>query len=94
MYFKFPIPTKYRFFKSPGEKGDSFNFSTDLYKIGSEWDVSIQNGTGVDIVSDPVTIDNPKYGLISLIKIKADVATDFHTIIKEFWVPIDCIIAA
>jgi len=80
------------FFKQPGEKGDSFNFSTDINKVGSEWDVSIQNGTYVDIISDPVTIDNYKYGIISLIKVKADIATDYHTIIKEFWIPVDCVI--
>jgi hypothetical protein len=81
------------FFHPDGETGKSFNFSTDLKKVGSEWDVSIRNGTAIiDVVSDPVTISHTKYGLLSLVKIKADVATDYHTIIKEFWVPTTCII--
>jgi len=94
MFTKFPIYTKHMFFHPDGEVGKSFNFSTDFNKIGLEWDVAITNGTGVEIISDidPVTIDHPKYGIISLVKIKADVATDYHTIIKEFWVPANCII--
>lgn len=92
LYFKIPIYTNYMFFKLPGEKGHAYRFSSDLEKVGSEWDVEIQNGTGVDIISEPVTIDNPKYGIISLIKIRADVAIDYHEIIKEFWVPVDCVI--
>jgi hypothetical protein len=91
-YMKFPIFTDFMFNHPDGVEGKSYNFSSDLEKIGREWDVSIQNGTGVDIISDPVTIDHSKYGIISLVKVKADVATDYHTIIKEFWVPINCII--
>jgi hypothetical protein len=89
---KFPIHTDFVFQHPDGIEGKSYNFSSDLDKVGSVWDVSIRNGTGVDVVSEPITIDNAKYGMISLIKIKADVATDYHTIIKEFWVPINCII--
>ncbi len=92
LYQKFTIVTKYMFFNPDGEKGKSYNFSTDFDKIGLEWDVSIRNGTYVDVISKPVEINHPKYGIISLIKIKADVATDFHTIIKEFWVPVNCVI--
>jgi hypothetical protein len=92
MYVKFPIHTNFMFFKMPGEKGEPFNFSSDIEKIGFEWDVSICNGTYVDLISDPVKIEHSKYGTISVVKIKADVATDYHTVIKEFWVPTDCII--
>lgn len=91
MYQKFPMFTKYMFFKRPGEVGDSYNFSTDLEKIGIDWDVSIQNGTYVDIISEPLEITREKYGTIWVVKIKADVATDYHTIIKEFWVPTSCV---
>jgi hypothetical protein len=91
MYIKFPIYTKFCF-KHFGENGDSFLFSTDFKKIGSVFDVSIQNGTGIDIISDTITLDHPKYGFMSLIKIKADIATDYHTVIKEFWIPIDCVV--
>lgn len=87
LYIKFPIFTKFIFFHLLGEKGDAFNFSTDLEKVGVVWDVSIQNGTGVDIISEPVTIDTAKYGIITLVKIKADISLDYHSIIKEFWVP-------
>lgn len=89
---KFPLFTKFMFFHPDGEMGKSFNFSSDLEKIGSEWDVAIQNGTYCDVISDPVKIERPKYGIISVVKIKADIATDYHTIIKEFWVPVTCII--
>jgi hypothetical protein len=92
MYTKFPIPTKFMFFKLPGESGHAYKFSSVLEKIGIEWDVSIQNGTYVDVISDPVEIKDSPYGDITVVKIRADVATDYHTIIKEFWVPVDCII--
>jgi hypothetical protein len=88
LYRKFPLYTKYKFLKSSGEAGDTYNFSSDLEKIGIENDVSIQNGTYVEPISDPVEIEKPQYGgIISVIKVKADVATDFHTIIKELWIP-------
>ncbi len=81
------------FFKLPGEKGDLYRFSSDLEKIGIEWDAQIQNGTYIEIVSEPIEITRFKYGgTLSVVKIKADVSTDYHTIIKEFWVPINCII--
>lgn len=91
MYFKFPMFTKFLFFKEGHGEDESFSFSTDLDKVGSVWDVSIKNGTFIDVISDSVTIDSPKYGMITLVKIKADVATDFHTVIKEFWVPTSCV---
>ena len=90
--YKFPLFTKFIFCHPEGIEGKSYNFSSDFEKIGSEWDVSIQNGTGCDVISDSVKIVHPKYGELELIKIKADVATDYHTIIKEFWVPVNCII--
>lgn len=92
MYFKFPIFTKFIFFV-PNEPPDMiYKFSSDLEKIGTEWDIRIKNGTGVDVISEPIEIDRPKYGgLITLVKIKADIAMDYHEIIKEFWVPVSCI---
>jgi len=92
MYRKFPLFTKYMFFHPDGYEGKSFRFSTDLEKVGVEWDVAIQHGTYVDVISEPIEIHRPKYGAISVIRIRADVATDYHTIIKEFWVPVNCII--
>ena len=87
-YVKFQIPTKFIFFNPSGEPDEVFKFSSDIEKIGLEWDVGIQNGTYVDPISEPVQIDRPKYGgIISVIKVKADVATDYHTIIKELWIP-------
>jgi hypothetical protein len=87
-FVKFPICTKFMFFNIMGEKDESFKFSSDLEKIGTEWDVEIRNGTFVEPISEPTEIDRPKYGgMISVIKIRADVATDYHTIIKEFWIP-------
>ena len=65
-----------------------------MEKIGSEWDVGVQNGTYVDLISEPVQIDRPKYGgIITVIKVKADVATDYHTIIKEFWIPTNTLVS-
>jgi hypothetical protein len=96
-YFKLPTATKHIFFKSPGEKGYKYNFSTEINKIGSEWDVSIQNGTYIDILgdlTDPIIIDSPVHGNLSLILIRAYVSDDFNTIIKTFYVPVDCIIEA
>ena len=92
LYKKFPLFTKYMFFHPDGYEGKSFQFSTDLEKVGVEWDVAIRHGTYVDVISEPIEIHRPKYGAISVIRIRADVATDYHTIIKEFWVPVNCII--
>jgi hypothetical protein len=92
LYYKFPITTKWIFSHPDAKKDQLFKFSTDLNKVGVEWDVSIKNGTVVDVISDPVTIDSDKYGTVELIKVKADVATDYHTIIKEFWVPVNCVV--
>lgn len=80
------------FFHPSGGKNEPFRFSSDLEKIGSEWDVVIQNGTGVDVLSDPVEIERKPYGKLSVIKIIADVATDYHTILREFWVPTFCVV--
>jgi hypothetical protein len=92
-YFKYPIHTNFMFFNIRGDTDESFKFSTDLEKIGTEWDVEIKNGTFVEPISEPVEIDRPKYGgMISVIKIRADVAHDFHTIIKEFWIPTSTLI--
>ncbi len=81
------------FFKLPGEKGDKYRFSSELECIGLKWDAEIQNGTYVEVISDPLEINTFKYGIMSVIKIKANVSEDYHTIIKEFWVPAKCIIA-
>lgn len=91
MYVKFPIFTKFMFFNPSGKEGDTFKFCSDLEKIGLEWDVALANGTYVDVISEPIDIIRPKYGTLSVIKIRADVAIDYHTIIKELWVPTVCI---
>jgi len=88
-YQKFTIPTNVIFLRSANKIGMSFNFSSNIEKIGIEWDVSIKNGSYVSIISEPIEVDHPKYGILSVIKVKADVAADYHTVIKEFWVPID-----
>ena len=92
LYQKFPIYTKYRFFNPDGEIGKTYNFSSSLEKIGLEWDVAVRNGAYVDVISEPIEIRRPQYGTFSVVKIKADVATDYHTIVKEFWVPTMCVI--
>ena len=88
-YLKFQLTSgKVRFFNPDGKEGELFSYSSELEKIGSEWDVRCPNGIYVEIVSEPMIIDRPKYGgIISVTKIRADVATDYHTIVKEFWVP-------
>lgn len=93
MYQKFPLFTRFAFYHPDGYEGKSYQFSTDLEKIGIEWDVSILQGTHVDVISEPVEIHRPKYGKISVVKIRADVATDYHTIIKEFWVSSHCVVS-
>lgn len=92
MYHKFALFTQFMFMHPDGYEGKSFQFSTDLEKVGVEWDVSITQGTYIDVLSEPIEIHRPKYGKIEVIKIRADVATDYHTIIKEFWVPVSCVV--
>lgn len=76
------------FFHPAGAEDEVFGYSSTLDKIGHELDVKLRNNTIVMVVSEPVVIDVPKYGgLISVTKIKADVSTDYHTIVVEFWVP-------
>ena len=70
-----------------------FSFSTTLEKIGYEWDISLKNRTYVLVISEPVEINRPQYGgTISVTKIQANVADDYHTIIKEFWVPTNTLV--
>lgn len=38
-------------------KGHMFSFSSTLEKIGHEWDVELQSGTYVLVISEPVEID-------------------------------------
>lgn len=91
MYHKFPMYTKHMFFNPTAEIGHMFKFSSDLEKIGIEWDVAVENGTYVEVISDPIEITRPKYGTMTVVKIKADIATDYHTIVREFWVPTMCV---
>lgn len=90
-YHKFPLFNKYVFFNPSEKKGHMFRFSSDIEKIGLEWDVSLANGSYVDVISDPIQINRAPYGDMSIVKIKADVAADYHTVVKEFWVPTMCI---
>ena len=90
-YGKFPLMTDHVFFNSAHPKGQLLKFATDLEKIGLEWDVEIRNFSCVNIISDPIDINTPKYGDMTVVKVQGDVATDYHTIIKEFWVPTVCI---
>jgi hypothetical protein len=84
---------RYKFFNSSGEEGHLYSFSTDLEKIGLEWDVQIENGSFIEVISEPILIQRPKYGgIISVSKIRANVARDYHTIIKDFWIPTNCIV--
>ena len=91
-YMKFIIPTEHMFFHPSGKMGEAFRFSSDLEKIGVEWDRAIRNGTYVEVISDPIVINKEPYGTMTVVKIKADVATDYHTIIQELYVPLGCII--
>lgn len=83
--------TNYMFYNPTAEVGHVFKFSSDIEKIGIEWDVAVKNGTLVDIISDPIEITRPQYGTFTVVKIKADVAIDYHTIVREFWVPTMCV---
>lgn len=91
LYQKYPMFTKYMFYNPTAEVGHVFKFASDIEKIGIEWDVAVENGTFVEIISDPIEITRPQYGKMTLVKIKADVATDYHTIVREFWVPTMCV---
>lgn len=94
MYTKFIIPTEHIFFHPSGKMGEAFRFSSDLEKIGVEWDRAIRNGTYVEVVSDPIEVTKEPYGTFKVLKIKADVATDYHTIIQELYVPAFCVVKA
>lgn len=91
LYQKIPLFTEFMFYNPDHKMGYVLKFSSDLEKIGIEWDVSLPNGTGVDVISDPIELKRTKYGDIQVVKVKADIATDYHTIIKEFWVPAVCV---
>lgn len=93
-YVKFTTATEHLFFHPKIPIGKEFKFSSDLEKIGLEWDVSLANGTYVELISDPIEITKEPYGVLNLIKVKADVSTDYHTIIREFYVPVDFIVKA
>ena len=69
----------------------AFSFSSDLDQIGTLFDVTVAAGTRVGILSDPITLTHPKYGILNIQMVEADVATDYHTIIKKFWIPIEFI---
>lgn len=78
---------KARFFNPNGAADEVFSFSSTLEKMGAEWDCSLKNNSIVIIISEPIQIDSPKYGKMWLTKIKANMASDFHLIMGEFWVP-------
>lgn len=80
------------FLQSVDSPNKMYSFSSTLEKVGVEWDCSLQNNTAVLILSDPVEVHREKYGAISLTKIRANVATDFHTIMQEMWVRTDCLV--
>ncbi len=93
LYIKFPLFTKFIFFNPSDEIGHIYGFSSDLEKIGTEWDIRIPNGVYIEPVSEPLEIYRQKYGTISVIKIKADVTpNDYRTVIKEFWIPSSCVV--
>ena len=90
MYQKFPIPTEFMFYHPDG---GSFTFSSDLEKIGIENDVAIRSGTYIEVISEPVTINRPKYGGdITVVQVQADIATDYHTIVRKFWLPTSLVV--
>ena|ERR1700723_3410931 len=92
-YQKFSAFSKFRFIYPGANEGQLFAYSTDLEKIGIQNDVSVPNGAYVNVVSEPILIKRDKYGgTISVIKVQADVAIDYHTVVKEFWVPTQYII--
>ncbi len=84
---------RYKLFNNLHKEGHVYSFSTDLEKIGLEWDVQLANGSYIELVSEPLYIQRPKYGgMISVTKIRANVSPDFHTIMKEFWIPTESIL--
>jgi len=87
LYIKFPTIKKFIFINPSAKKGILYGFSSILDKIGIENDVSVPNGSYVDVLSDPIEINCNKYGKLFVSKVKADVSIDYHTVIKEFWIP-------
>lgn len=91
-YKEIHLPTEHMFFHPSDKMGEAFRFCSDLEKIGKEWDRAIRNGTYVEVISDPIELNKEPYEKMTVVKIKADVATDYHTIIQELYVPIGCVI--
>jgi hypothetical protein len=88
LYTKYPLFTEFVLFNLAGDIEKSYGYHSDIEKIGIERaEIAVKNGTYVKKISEPVEIDIPKYGKISVIKVLADIATDYHTIMAEFWAP-------
>lgn len=81
------INKKALFFRYDGNDDQMFGFTSTLEKVGEEWDCEVKNKSIVIVMSDPVEMIHTKYGKMSLTKIKANMAPDFHIIVGEFWVP-------
>lgn len=93
LYTKYPLFTEFVLFNLVGGIEDAYRYHSDIEKIGIEHaEIVVKNGTYVKKISEPVEIDIPKYGKMSVIKVKADIATDYHTIMAEFWVPTTSVI--
>ena len=82
-------------FMMPGLPDDAdFGFASQFEDIGhvDKHDVRLKNATKVLILSEPAIAEHPTLGPLWVTKIRADVSRDYHTIIKEFWVPTNLLI--
>lgn len=75
------------FFRPDQDANQMFNFSSTLEKVGEGWDCQLKNNSIVLVISESIEIIHTKYGKMTLTKIKANMAPDFHIIVGEFWVP-------
>lgn len=60
---------KFVFSLLPHLENEWFKFTSNLNDLGTNWDVIVRNNTEVMIISDPIVVQNEKYGVMSLTKV-------------------------
>jgi hypothetical protein len=80
---------KAKFVRQNVAEGTFFSFASSLDKIGVQNDLCLRTGSYVTITSEPIEFEHPKYGLMILVRVLADVSLDYHTFHEEFWMPVN-----
>lgn len=64
-------------------ENDWLRFSSELEKIGKDWDVQIRNNTEVIFIEGPIYLTTEKYGIIQVAKVMGE---------KPMWIRTDHLI--